>query len=222
MGAAVARPRAGRARRSSSGSTATSSGRGCSTRSSTIRSRAPSTGAPGGSSCRRRRWASTAAALAPYRDRIAVIPFGIDVARWDATAAVGARAAAIRAESRGRPLVLFAGRMVPYKGVDVLLRALAGLDAAAVIAGDGHRGAGWMALARELGLADRVRFAGEVPHAELRGALSRVRRLRPAVGHAGRGVRLRAARSDGLRQAGHQHRRAPRRAVGEPATARPA
>lgn len=108
-----------------------------------------------------------AAALAPYRDRIAVIPFGIDVSRWDATPDVCARAAAIRAEAGGRPLVLFAGRMVPYKGVDVLLRALAGIDAAAVLAGSGPSRDGWMALARELGIADRIRFAGEVPHEEL-------------------------------------------------------
>jgi len=108
-----------------------------------------------------------ASALAPYRDRIAVIPFGIDVSRWDATPPVAARAAAIRAECGGRPLVLFAGRMVPYKGVDVLVRALAGLDAAAVLAGDGPSRAGWMTLARELGIADRIRFAGEVTHAEL-------------------------------------------------------
>jgi glycosyltransferase involved in cell wall biosynthesis len=111
--------------------------------------------------------AGQASALAPYRDRIAVIPFGIDVSRWDATPAVVARAAEIRAGSAGRPLVLFAGRMVPYKGVDVLLRALAGLDAAAVLAGDGPSRDGWMALARELGIADRVRFAGQVPHEEL-------------------------------------------------------
>ena len=108
-----------------------------------------------------------AAALAPYRDRIAVIPFGIDVSRWEATPGVRARAAAIRAESGGRPLVLFAGRMVPYKGVDVLLRALAGIDAAAVIAGDGPLRSEWMARARELGLADRIRFPGEVSHEEL-------------------------------------------------------
>jgi glycosyltransferase involved in cell wall biosynthesis len=108
-----------------------------------------------------------AAALAPYRDRIAVIPFGIDVSRWQATPAVCAQASAIRAACGGRPLVVFAGRMVPYKGVDVLLRALAGLDAAAVLAGDGPWRGRWMALARELGIGDRVRFAGEVPHEEL-------------------------------------------------------
>lgn len=111
--------------------------------------------------------AEHAAALAPYRDRVRVIPFGIDPSRWTATPAIQERASAIRAEAEGRPLVLFAGRMVPYKGVDVLLRAMKGLDASAVLVGDGPSRAGWTALARETGVDDRVRFAGEVPHAEL-------------------------------------------------------
>ncbi|HET7189602.1 MAG TPA: glycosyltransferase, partial [Gemmatimonadaceae bacterium] len=111
--------------------------------------------------------AEHATALAPYRDRITVIPFGIDPARWDATPAVGARAAAIRAGLGGRPLVLFAGRMVPYKGVDILLRALVDTTAAAIVVGRGPSLAGWKALARELKLDDRVTFAGEVPHDEL-------------------------------------------------------
>jgi glycosyltransferase involved in cell wall biosynthesis len=111
--------------------------------------------------------AEHAASLAPYRDRITVIPFGIEVSRWDATPGVAGRAAEIRGAAAGRPLILFAGRMVPYKGVDVLLRALVGIDAAAVLVGGGPSRDAWMTLARELGLADRVRFAGEVPHAEL-------------------------------------------------------
>src|SRR6185295_2838501 len=111
--------------------------------------------------------AEHASALAPYRDRITVIPFGIDVARWEATPEVAARAGALRDAAGGRPLILFAGRMVPYKGVDVLLRALAGVDAAAVLVGGGPFRETWTALARELGLSERVRFAGEVPHAEL-------------------------------------------------------
>lgn len=111
--------------------------------------------------------AEHASQLARYRDKIAVVPFGIDAARWDATPAIQHRAAGIRREAGGRPLVVFAGRMVPYKGVDVLLHALVPLDAAAVLAGDGPSRAAWIELARTLGLGSRVRFAGEVPHEEL-------------------------------------------------------
>jgi rhamnosyl/mannosyltransferase len=111
--------------------------------------------------------AEHAAALARYGDRIRVIPFGIDASRWDMTPAVSARATAIRESAGSRPLILFAGRMVPYKGVGVLLRAMVGLDASAVLVGDGPLRAEWTALARELQLTDRVRFAGDVTHEEL-------------------------------------------------------
>jgi glycosyltransferase involved in cell wall biosynthesis len=111
--------------------------------------------------------AEHASALAPYRDRIRVIPFGIDLSRWDATPDIAARAASVREAAGSRPLVLFAGRMVPYKGVDVLLRALVGIDATAVLVGGGPYRERWSALSNELGLGDRVRFAGEVSQPEL-------------------------------------------------------
>jgi rhamnosyl/mannosyltransferase len=111
--------------------------------------------------------AEHAAALAPYRERVRVIPFGIDLSRWDVTPALCARASAIRSSVGSRPLILFAGRMVPYKGVGVLLRAMVGLEAAAIFVGDGPSRAGWTAEAEELQLSDRVRFAGEVTHDEL-------------------------------------------------------
>jgi rhamnosyl/mannosyltransferase len=111
--------------------------------------------------------AEQATALESCRDRIAVIPFGIDASRWDVTPAIDERAAEIRARIGDRPLVLFVGRMVPYKGVDVLLRALAGTPAAAVLVGSGPSRSGWQALAQTLQLDGRVTFAGEVPHGEL-------------------------------------------------------
>jgi len=107
-----------------------------------------------------------ASALAPYRSRIRVIPFGIDPARWAADGAISERAAALSRELG--PFVLFAGRHVPYKGVDVLLRALQGTAARAVIAGDGPQRSAWESLARELSLDGQVRFTGDVPDAELR------------------------------------------------------
>jgi rhamnosyl/mannosyltransferase len=102
--------------------------------------------------------ADHAAALAVYRDRVRVIPFGIDLAPW--------RQAAL--PDGAAPFVLFAGRHVAYKGVDVLLRALAATTVNAVIAGDGPRRPAWERLARELRLNGRVTFTGEIPDAELR------------------------------------------------------
>lgn len=106
--------------------------------------------------------AQHAAPLASYQAHVRVIPFGIDPAAWTPAAAAGAPA-----PERDR-FVLFAGRHVGYKGVDVLLRALAGNAARAVIVGDGPKRAAWEALSRELGLAGRVTFTGEVADAELR------------------------------------------------------
>jgi rhamnosyl/mannosyltransferase len=103
--------------------------------------------------------AAHAAALAPYQSRVTIIPFGIDAAPWRPAEDPPAPAP---------PFLLFAGRHVDYKGVDVLLRALDGSTARAVIAGDGPRRGAWERLARELHLDGRVTFTGEVPDRELR------------------------------------------------------
>lgn len=106
-------------------------------------------------------------ALAGYREKCTVIPYGVALDRHDETPAVSARAAAIRAAARA-PVLLFVGRLVGYKGADVLLRALPDLEAETVIVGDGPCRPALTALARDLGLADRVRFVGETTDAELR------------------------------------------------------
>ena len=104
--------------------------------------------------------AAHAHALMPYQSKVRIIPFGIDPASWRN----GNGAAAASAD----PFVLFAGRHVDYKGVDVLLRALARNKRRAVIVGDGPRRAEWERLARDLDVASRVTFAGDVPDGELR------------------------------------------------------
>jgi glycosyltransferase involved in cell wall biosynthesis len=106
--------------------------------------------------------AEHATVLAPYRDRIRVIPFGIDPSTWSPS-----RESRV-ASPGSQPFLLFAGRHVGYKGVDVLLRALSRSTARAVIAGDGPERRKWEAMARELGLNGRATFAGEVADAELR------------------------------------------------------
>ena len=129
--------------------------------------------------------AEHAAALQPYRNRISVIPFGIDVDGWRPTPTIQRRAAALRTEA-GRPIVLFAGRHVPYKGVDVLIRAAASLPCrrrpawgTAGCAGNGRR---WP---RRRPARRRYTFRGEVDDEELRAwlAASRVMVL-PSVTRA--------------------------------------
>ncbi|MEZ5979899.1 MAG: glycosyltransferase family 4 protein [Planctomycetota bacterium] len=62
--------------------------------------------------------------------------------------------------------VLTICRLMVWKGVDGILRAMRELpdDAVLLIAGDGDMEAEWKRLAAELGLGDRARFLGNVPH----------------------------------------------------------
>lgn len=100
--------------------------------------------------------AENARALRPYRGKCVVIPFGFDPERFAGVP--------VPASSSDAPVILFVGRLVEYKGVDVLLRALAGLEhVRAVLVGDGPRRTALEELAADLGLGDgRVTFAGEV------------------------------------------------------------
>ena len=70
-----------------------------------------------------------------------------------------------------RKVLLSICRLMIWKGVDGLIRALARLphDHQLYVAGDGEELARWTALAVELGVGDRVHFLGNVPHAELMG-----------------------------------------------------
>ncbi|WP_331072255.1 glycosyltransferase family 4 protein [Longimicrobium sp.] len=90
----------------------------------------------------------------------------------------GARAEArsrVRAElgmAPGTVAFVYAGQLIARKGVDTLLRAFARLHApgaVAVVAGDGPDRDALAALARELGIAERVRFPGFVQPARLPG-----------------------------------------------------
>jgi glycosyltransferase involved in cell wall biosynthesis len=104
--------------------------------------------------------------LQDFQAKCTVIPFGIDARSGEELDASLERAAAIRREIN-QPIVLFVGRLVPYKGVDVLLEALTGVHATAFIVGDGPQRAALEAQARRLSIASRVRFLGSVADQEL-------------------------------------------------------
>ena len=68
--------------------------------------------------------------------------------------------------------VVFAGRIVAHKGVGVLIEAARELDADVVICGDGRERAAMEALARRLGVGERVRFSGWLAPEQLAHELS--------------------------------------------------
>ena len=105
-------------------------------------------------------------ALAHYQRKCTVIPYGLECARYRLSHNTGSRVQEIRARKTA-PIILFVGRLVPYKGVDVLLRAVEGLDAETIIVGDGPSRMSLMALAYDSGLQDKVRFVGDVSDADL-------------------------------------------------------
>lgn len=89
------------------------------------------------------------------RGDITVIPNGIHVQRFEET----------RQKYQKVPgRILFVGRLEKMKGVDTLLRAFAQLDGDVHlrIVGDGSQRNALQALARDLGISDRVTFVGRV------------------------------------------------------------
>jgi phosphatidylinositol alpha-1,6-mannosyltransferase len=106
------------------------------------------------------------AAGAPLRG--VVVPPGVDVERFRPLAATDR--GAVREEfglDPDRPLVLGVSRLVPRKGFDVLVDAVAGLpDVQLALAGAGRDRRRLERRVAERGIAGRVRFLGRVPDDE--------------------------------------------------------
>ncbi len=95
--------------------------------------------------------------LASRADKVRVIPFGIDAAAWDLETRAGEGA------------LLFVGRLVYYKGLDLLLDAASLVPGLRLeIVGDGPFRGRLRRRIEEDGLADRVRMHGELDDDDLR------------------------------------------------------
>ncbi|MGP9813731.1 glycosyltransferase [Rhodopseudomonas sp. NSM] len=105
--------------------------------------------------------------LAPHVAKCSSIPYGIKPEEWAGLDADQAqRAAALR--SRYPRMIVSMGRLVPYKGYPVLLRALQDIDAHLILIGDGSERQALVQLAGELGVADRVTFTGLLPRGDMK------------------------------------------------------
>jgi glycosyltransferase involved in cell wall biosynthesis len=112
-----------------------------------------------------RSYATTSRAL---RGRLtAVIPSAVDTRRFRPD--VDGSIVRERLGLQGRRVLVFTGRLVPHKGVDVILRALRELppDVSLILVGHGPRLTELQSLARRLGVEAKVRFCTQVSDDEL-------------------------------------------------------
>jgi len=101
----------------------------------------------------------------PHWDKVRIVRCGVDPARFPPRPD----------PANAAPALVCVGRLCPAKGQHLLLEALAGLarrgrEFSAVLVGGGPDRDSLETLARDLGLADRVRFTGPVGQEEVRRA----------------------------------------------------
>jgi glycosyltransferase involved in cell wall biosynthesis len=104
--------------------------------------------------------------LAEHLGRSTVVPIGVPEPASDMPSSLPS---ALASQIAGRRVVLAVGRLVPYKGFDVLVAAAARLspDAVVVIAGGGPQQDALAVEIARLGLHERVILAGRVDDAAL-------------------------------------------------------
>jgi rhamnosyl/mannosyltransferase len=105
--------------------------------------------------------------LVQHARRVAVIPFGVPLERYrQLTSAQRAIADRLRSTIPG-PRVLFVGRFVYYKGVEVLIDAMAQAPGTLILVGEGPLEPELRARVAARGLEDRTIFAGRIEDDEL-------------------------------------------------------
>jgi len=90
-----------------------------------------------------------------------VVPLGIELEAFERQPAHAERAAELRAR-HGTPIVLSVGRLVGYKGIDVLLDAAPRIEGKILVVGGGPQAKHLEAKAAAMGLGNQVTFVGRV------------------------------------------------------------
>lgn len=105
------------------------------------------------------RYLESSPELEPFRDKCRVIPLGIAVTAQPRTAKREAKELRSRFGDR---IVLAVGRLVPYKGFDVLIRAMAQVEAHLLLIGAGPLDAELATLAADLGVVHKLSMLSRV------------------------------------------------------------
>lgn len=108
----------------------------------------------------------SSAFLKSYRDKCVVIPFGIDLDTFGTNEKILHKISSIK-EQHQRPIVLFVGRLIYYKGVEYLIEAMRKIDADLVLIGKGILEDKLKDMVNEFGMQERVCFKGEISYEEI-------------------------------------------------------
>lgn len=122
-------------------------------------------------------YADASSTLEPYANKITIVPIGVpdvDVelnSEADSTASLDA----LLLKIGNRRLILSVGRLVPYKGIEVLIRSAVTLqdNCVVVIVGGGALENPLKLLINDLGVSDKVYLAGRIPDSTLHSLFSR-------------------------------------------------
>lgn len=104
--------------------------------------------------------------LQDFKEKIKVIPFGIDLAKFEFTAEIQRKKAEIQ-KQYGKKIVLFIGRLVPYKGLAYLIKAMKEVEAKLLLIGRGRLKRSLQRLSKEIGVEEKVVFLPPVKEEEL-------------------------------------------------------
>lgn len=102
--------------------------------------------------------------LAPFKEKICVIPFGVDLNYYTPPSSEKDDSIQTR---QSTPNILFVGRLSRYKGIDYLIRAMSHAPGCLSVIGDGPLKETLIQLTKDLQLTDRVVFCGYVSEQEL-------------------------------------------------------
>jgi rhamnosyl/mannosyltransferase len=108
--------------------------------------------------------------LKPFEKKCVVIPYGLDISEYEN---FETEENFLETNKPGMKKILFVGRLVYYKGVNVLLHAFKNVDGAELfIVGKGELEGTLQEIAYELKITDKVHFLGELDDEDIKSAFA--------------------------------------------------
>jgi len=104
--------------------------------------------------------------LPRYKEKCAIVPYGIDFSRFDQIAPDDPKVLALK-KRHGGGFVLFVGRLVYYKGVEYLIRAMKDVADRLVIIGDGPLKQKLLDQIETLGLGNKIEILDSIKGDEI-------------------------------------------------------